>query len=508
VVLRNGGPFGAHLAGTATVTLRVDRTPPVGVGGDVRSAGNGLLRADWTAEDATAGMARAAVQWRDGAHWRTVGEHAVGQGAGHMVVDVAALGVGERQLRVLATDAAGNSAAREGTTVLTAATTAPTAAGRDIANPAGGGTTIERPGAADRGAPAPSQAADPFARLRTARLSVGLAGARVTKRPDGRTVLVRALTVGGRVPMATRLVDRDGRPIAGAEVEARGRRGAVVGRGRTGADGRARLVLRPEAGAVLRVGVPAGGCCCRPAPGPTCGCGCARASRCAASAARCAPARGDVHGAHLSGAGAAQSHVPQERDPRMARPHPAGVAARGERPGAPRRHVQHPLAVRAARSAGADAGPGAGGDRLADDAGAVAAAYRGAAMSGPRAPWRTLAVALALVTPPVAGAAPVVTDPVLSPTSWSRGLSAGAVWEQTGFGTNHPGPASIEARAILSAHPWLSLSSLPGPLRDGTNGDLSIDVRHLEGEYAVRLVIAGLDPVALGTLRLDRTPAR
>ncbi len=127
-------------------------------------------------------------------------------------------------------------------------------------------------------------------------------------------------------------------------------------------------------------------------------------------------------------------------------------------------------------------------------------------MSGPRAPWRTLAVALALVTPPVAGAAPVVTDPVLSPTSWSRGLSAGAVWEQTGFGTNHPGPASIEARAILSAHPWLSLSSLPGPLRDGTNGDLSIDVRHLEGEYAVRLVIAGLDPVALGTLRLDRTP--
>ncbi len=59
--------------------------------------------------------------------------------------------------------------------------------------------------------------------------------------------------------MATRLVDRDGRPIAGAEVEARGRRGAVVGRGRTGADGRARLVLRPEAGAVLRVGVPAGG---------------------------------------------------------------------------------------------------------------------------------------------------------------------------------------------------------------------------------------------------------
>lgn len=262
ITLRNGGSFGAHLAGTATVTLRVDRTPPVVPAARFASAGGGLLRADWTAEDATSGMARMAVQWRDGAHWRTLGEHTVGQGAGHMAVDAAALGVGERQLRVLATDAAGNSAAREGTAVIATAKAASTlpSTDRDAAAPTGGGTTIiERPGAADRGAPAPSQAADPFARLRTARLSLGVAGARVTKRADGRTVLVRALTVGGRARLAVRLVDRDGRPIAGTEVEARGRRGAVVGKGRTGADGRARLMLRPEAGAVLRVGVPAGG---------------------------------------------------------------------------------------------------------------------------------------------------------------------------------------------------------------------------------------------------------
>jgi hypothetical protein len=58
--------------------------------------------------------------------------------------------------------------------------------------------------------------------------------------------------------MAGLLRDARGRAIAGAEVQARGHRGALVGRALTRRDGRFRLVARPLAGGPLRIGVPAG----------------------------------------------------------------------------------------------------------------------------------------------------------------------------------------------------------------------------------------------------------
>lgn len=69
------------------------------------------------------------------------------------------------------------------------------------------------------------------------------------------------------------------------------------------------------------------------------------------------------------------------------------------------------------------------------------------------------------------------------------------------------GPADVQTRPLHSTEgDWTGVGSAGGPLTDGANGILGMNVSHLEGEYAVRLVIAGLEPVALGTLRLDRTP--
>lgn len=126
-------------------------------------------------------------------------------------------------------------------------------------------------------------------------------------------------------------------------------------------------------------------------------------------------------------------------------------------------------------------------------------------MRRPGAPWRTLAMALALATPPVAGAAPVVTDPVITPTGWSASDDALAAWIQAGFDPPRTGTTRIESRQLSQSAPWNTEAVLDGQLKNGLRY-APINVRHLEGEYAMRLVIAGLDPVTLGTLRLDRTP--
>ena len=143
-----------------------------------------------------------------------------------MAVDVSSVPLGERVLRVVIADAAGNVATRQGE------------------------ARIARAGAG-------STAADPFARLRSARLSLTVAGARWQRRA-GRRSLVARIAVGETVTISGRLRDGQARAIAGAEIRARGHRGTVVGRALTRRDGRFRLVARPTAGGPLTIGVPAG----------------------------------------------------------------------------------------------------------------------------------------------------------------------------------------------------------------------------------------------------------
>jgi hypothetical protein len=175
------------------------------------------------ADDATAGVATATVQWRDGAAWRTIARQSAGDGAGTMAVDVSTLPDGERTFRLLVADGAGNAAAR---------------------------TLIARVSVA-------GTASDALARLRGARLTLAVPGSRVQRRGP-RRVLVRRIGLGATVTITGRLRDAHGRAIAGAEIHARGHRGALAGQAVTDRAGRFRMTARPAAGALLRVGVPAG----------------------------------------------------------------------------------------------------------------------------------------------------------------------------------------------------------------------------------------------------------
>ena len=89
--------------------------------------------------------------------------------------------------------------------------------------------------------------ADPLARFGTARLALSVADARVRRTGD-RTTLVRRVTSGGLVIVSGRLLDRRGRAVVGAEIQARGHRGRLVARALTGGDGRFRFKARPRAG--------------------------------------------------------------------------------------------------------------------------------------------------------------------------------------------------------------------------------------------------------------------
>ena len=222
VTVRNGGPLGAALATERRATVRVDHTDPEIARASV-SAG-GPVTVSWVADDASAGVAAATVQWRDGATWRTIASQAARDGAGSLVVDVSTLPGGERTFRLLVTDGAGNVAQR----TLTAR----------VAAAAGGGAT-----------------ADALARLRGARLAVAVPGSRAQRRGK-RRVLVRRTRVGAPITIAARLRDARGEAIVGAEVRAHGHRGAIVARGLTNAAGRVRMTARPVAGGVLRIGVP------------------------------------------------------------------------------------------------------------------------------------------------------------------------------------------------------------------------------------------------------------
>ena len=226
VVVRNGGPFGGRLLAERRVVVKVDVTAPVIASASFSPTDSGPLSIVWIADDPLAGVAKASVQWRSGASWRTIASEDAGDGAGSMLVDVSGLPGGPQALRLSMADAAGNVGLRSATVRLAAN---------------GSGTT----------------AADPVARFRDAHLALGVARARAV-RTGGRTTLVRRLTSGGVVIVSGRLLDRHGRPIVGAEIQGRGHRGLVVGRVLTGRDGRFQLRARPQAGGLMRVGVPVG----------------------------------------------------------------------------------------------------------------------------------------------------------------------------------------------------------------------------------------------------------
>ncbi|WP_217922591.1 carboxypeptidase-like regulatory domain-containing protein [Miltoncostaea oceani] len=224
ITARNGGPLGATLATERRTMIRVDdRRPEISRAAFTAAAGR-PMSVTWVAEDAHAGVATATVQWRDGATWRTLGTEAATDGAGTMVVDVSALPAGDRPVRLLIGDGAGNAALRTGSVTL-----------------AGGGG-------------AGSTASDPVARLRAARLTLSIDGGR-TERRDGRTVVTRRVSAGRTITVRGRLTDRSGRAIVGSEIQARGHRGRLVGRALTRRDGRFTLVARPVAGGPLTVGV-------------------------------------------------------------------------------------------------------------------------------------------------------------------------------------------------------------------------------------------------------------
>ncbi len=224
VTARNGGGLGDQLATERRVVLRVDRDRPDVSRADFAAGEDGLITARWAADDAHSGVATATVQWKDGAAWRTLGTAAATDGPGSVTLDASGLPAGERTMRVVVADGAGNAATRTGTAA--------------VPSRAGLGST----------------ASDPLERLRAARLAVSVTGARPT-RSAGRTVLLRRLTVGGTVTIRGRLTDRAGRAMGGSEVQARGHRGILVGRALTRPDGRFTLVARPVAGGTLRVGV-------------------------------------------------------------------------------------------------------------------------------------------------------------------------------------------------------------------------------------------------------------
>ena len=180
----------------------------------------------WAADDVHSGVAGARLEWRDGDAWRTLAVTGAKDGAGSMVVDGSALPAGERALRLVIIDGAGNEATRG-----------------DAVRLSGGAAAGAAEGASDR--------------LRSARLRLSVPGARAQRR-SGRTVLVRRTTAGGVVRIGGRLTDRGGQGIVGVDVQARGHRGRLIGRALTGRRGAFTIVARPQAGGIVRVGVAAG----------------------------------------------------------------------------------------------------------------------------------------------------------------------------------------------------------------------------------------------------------
>lgn len=228
----------------ATSALGVDRTAP-SVRGLALAGPPWAL--SWTQTDAGGGFGTCPTQVRvsgpgTGYSWREVASRVLGEGSHELVLPLEGLSPGDYRVGVVACDAAGNTASAETAgLVLSAAEVATLAAAAKSSDGAG------------------RLSGDSLDELRSARLSLTMDGARPLRRA-GRTVLVRRITFGKRVTVGGAL--RHGTkpsPIADAEIEVRTARGRAIGRTRTNGAGRFSLPVRPDAGGLLRVGVPADG---------------------------------------------------------------------------------------------------------------------------------------------------------------------------------------------------------------------------------------------------------
>lgn len=107
-----------------------------------------------------------------------------------------------------------------------------------------------------------------------------------------------------------------------------------------------------------------------------------------------------------------------------------------------------------------------------------------------------------------AGGAPAVFGGAVVPSDWNNFDEALVSWGQFDFDPPRPGPAIVEIRPLgVPDDDWSAVAALPGPLASGVRF-AGLDVSDLDGEYQVRVAIAGVPPAAVGVLRLDRTGPR
>jgi len=105
--------------------------------------------------------------------------------------------------------------------------------------------------------------------------------------------------------------------------------------------------------------------------------------------------------------------------------------------------------------------------------------------------------------------APTLSDPVLTPSSWSAGSSALGAWNQIDFDPGFGTAAILEVNDAsdgTASGNWTPVANQPGPFATGVNA-LQFSTTSLIGRHLVRVVIDGAagSPLLLGTLQLDRT---
>ena len=105
--------------------------------------------------------------------------------------------------------------------------------------------------------------------------------------------------------------------------------------------------------------------------------------------------------------------------------------------------------------------------------------------------------------------APSLSDPALSPTSWSATQGFLAGWIQTDFDPGLLGPARVEVNLASdgsASGAWQERGNVAAPLASGPNGVIGISVADLVGRHQVRVVVDGAlnSPLDLGVLQLDR----
>lgn len=226
----------------------VDRTAPAI--SELRLEGGPPWTVVWRQEDAAMGECAGTIAVRGAAteDWRELVRTAPQSGPMRVLLPVDGLAPGTYRVRVTACDRAGNTASAE-------------TAGLAIAGPDGAvppAIVISAAELGGLGSPGADAARpDALARYRHARLTLRVRGARI-ERFGGRPFWVSALRYGQSIQVDGRLLSQAGRPMQRIEIVARGYKDRLLTRTATRRDGRFRMTVRPDAGGIIRVGVPAG----------------------------------------------------------------------------------------------------------------------------------------------------------------------------------------------------------------------------------------------------------